>query len=46
MHIIAVLLPVSMGIAGIFLWLFVRAANDGQFDDLEDARWRILDDDD
>ena len=31
-------------LAGLFAWMFVRAVRNGQFDDLEDARWRVLND--
>jgi cbb3-type cytochrome oxidase maturation protein len=45
MDILFVLLPLSTVLAGVFVWLFVRAVRDGQFDDLDDAAQRILDDD-
>ena len=45
MDIVFVLLPLSLVLAGIFVWLFVRAARSGQFDDLDDPAQRILDDD-
>ena len=45
MDIIVVLLPLSTLLAATFGWLFVRAVRSGQYDDVEDARWRILDDD-
>ena len=31
-------------LAALFAWMFVRAVRNGQFDDLEDARWRVLND--
>jgi cbb3-type cytochrome oxidase maturation protein len=46
MDIVLLLLPLSALIAGIFLALFIKAVRSGQFDDLDDAAWRILDDDD
>lgn len=46
MNIIAILIPLSASVAAVFLVLFVLAAINGQFDDLNDAAWRVLDDDD
>jgi cbb3-type cytochrome oxidase maturation protein len=43
MEMIALLLPLSLSLASLFAWLFVRAARDGQFDDLDDPPVRILD---
>lgn len=45
MDIIAVLLPLSLLMASTFAFLFVRAARDGQFDDLDDAAQRVLEED-
>lgn len=45
MDIIAVLLPLSLLMASTFAVLFVRAARDGQFEDLDDAARRALDED-
>ena len=45
MDILLVLLPLSTMLAALFAWMFVRAVRKGQFDDLEDARWRVLEDD-
>ena len=39
------LLPVALGLGGVFAFLFVRAASKGQFDDLDDPPRRMLDDD-
>ncbi len=39
-----VLLPLSTGMAALFAVLFVRAARSGQFDDLDDAARRSLED--
>ena len=44
MDIVLILLPLSTMLAGLFAWMFVRAVRNGQFDDLEDARWRVLND--
>jgi cbb3-type cytochrome oxidase maturation protein len=46
MGALLILMPVTIAIAGLFVWLFVRAARDGQFDDLDDPPERILHDDD
>jgi cbb3-type cytochrome oxidase maturation protein len=43
MEMIVLLLPLSLSLASLFAWLFVRAARDGQFDDLDDPPVRILD---
>jgi len=42
---ITFLLPIAVGIAFVFLLLFLRAARTGQFDDLDDPAERILHDD-
>ena len=44
MTAIVLLLPVAIGLAGVFLFLFVTAAKNGQFDDLDDPPVRILHD--
>ena len=46
MRALLILMPATIGIAGIFVWLFVRAARDGQFDDLDDPPERMLHDED
>lgn len=45
MNSIVFLIPVAVGLAAVFLWLFLRAVKDGQFDDLDDPPRRILKDD-
>ncbi|HXE73855.1 MAG TPA: cbb3-type cytochrome oxidase assembly protein CcoS [Candidatus Nitrosotenuis sp.] len=40
------LLPLSLILSAVSLGLFVWAVRDGQFDDLEGPRWRILQDED
>ncbi len=45
MNIVLILLPISAFVAGIFLIMFINAVRGGQFEDLDDAPWRILDDD-
>lgn len=46
MRALLILMPATVAIAGIFVWLFVRAVKDGQFDDLDDPPERILHDED
>lgn len=45
MNSIAFLIPVAVGLAAVFLFLFLRAVKQGQFDDLDDPPRRILKDD-
>lgn len=44
MNSIFFLLPIALLLGGIFAFLFVRAARDGQFDDLDDPPRRMLQD--
>ncbi len=44
MDIIVVLLPVAVLLGAVFAFLFVVAARQGQFDDLDDPPERILHD--
>ena len=46
MEALYLLVPLSLGIVGLALWLFFRASDSGQFDDLEGPALRILLDDD
>lgn len=46
MNIVAVLLPVAVGLALVFLVFFLVAVRNGQFEDLDDPPRRILQDDD
>jgi cbb3-type cytochrome oxidase maturation protein len=39
------LIPAAVGLAAVFLVLFLRAVKKGQFDDLDDPPRRILKDD-
>lgn len=39
------LIPAAVGLAAVFLVLFLRAVMGGQFDDLDDPPRRILEDD-
>lgn len=42
MDIVFVLLPVAVLMGAVFAFLFLRAAKQGQFDDLDDAPERML----
>ena len=46
MEAILFLLPIALGMGGLFAVLFLLAVRDGQFDDLGDPPERILHDDD
>ena len=41
---ITFLIPIAIGIAAVFLILFLGAVRSGQFDDLDDPPQRILQD--
>lgn len=45
MNAIVLLIPVAVGLAAVFLVLFLGAVRNGQFDDLDDPPSRILHDD-
>jgi cbb3-type cytochrome oxidase maturation protein len=42
MSVFLVLIPVSLALATAFVLLCLASIRDGQFDDLESPRWRIL----
>ena len=44
MNAIILLLPLALILGGVFAVLFLRAAKDGQFDDLDDPPTRMLKD--
>jgi cbb3-type cytochrome oxidase maturation protein len=46
MDIIYLLIPLSLVLIGLIVWMFVWAIRSGQFDDLEGPAHRILMDDD
>ncbi|HXW96242.1 MAG TPA: cbb3-type cytochrome oxidase assembly protein CcoS [Gemmatimonadales bacterium] len=46
MKAILILLPAALFVGGIFVVLFLLAARDGQFEDLDDPPERILHDQD
>ena len=45
MNSLIFLVPIAVALAAVFLWLFLRAVKDGQFDDLDDPPKRMLKDD-
>ncbi len=45
MNSLVFLVPIAVALAGVFLFLFLKAVKDGQFDDLDDPPRRILEDD-
>jgi cbb3-type cytochrome oxidase maturation protein len=42
MSVFLILIPVSLALAIAFVCLCLASIRDGQFDDLESPRWRIL----
>ena len=46
MEALYLLVPLSVLLVGVALWIFFGAAEGGQFDDLEGPALRILNDDD
>ena len=46
MDILFLLIPISLIIMGIAVWVFLWAIRSGQFEDLEGPAYRILMDDD
>lgn len=46
MEIIYLLIPLSLVLVGLIVWVFFWAVRSGQFDDLEGPAHRILMDDD
>jgi cbb3-type cytochrome oxidase maturation protein len=46
MESLYLLIPLSLILVALALWIFFGAAESGQFDDLESPGWRILSDDD
>ena len=46
MEALYLLIPLSLGIVFIAIWVFFRASDTGQFDDLVGPGMRILQDDD
>jgi len=46
MDILYLLIPLSLVLVGVIVWVFMWAIRSGQFDDLEGPAYRILMDDD
>jgi len=46
MEALFLLVPLSVLLVGVAVWVFLGAADGGQFDDLEGPGWRVLQDDD
>jgi cbb3-type cytochrome oxidase maturation protein len=46
MEALYLLVPLSLGVVGLVLWLFFGASDSGQFDDLDGPAIRIIHDDD
>jgi cbb3-type cytochrome oxidase maturation protein len=46
MTVLLYLIPVALFLGGLGLAAFIWSLKSGQFDDLEGAAWRILEDDD
>lgn len=42
MSVFLILIPISLALAIAFVFLCLASIRDGQFDDLESPRWRIL----
>ncbi|WP_282044605.1 cbb3-type cytochrome oxidase assembly protein CcoS [Roseibium album] len=46
MDVLIFLIPIALFLGALGLIAFLWSLKNGQFDDLEGAKWRILDDDD
>ena len=46
MDVLIFLIPIAIGLGLLGLFGFMWTLKSGQYDDLEGAKWRILDDDD
>jgi cbb3-type cytochrome oxidase maturation protein len=46
MNMLIVLIPVALGLGGLGLLAFLWTLKSGQYDDLDGAAWRVLNDDD
>lgn len=45
MNALVFLIPIALGLGGLGLAAFLWSLKSGQYDDLQGASWRILDDD-
>ena len=46
MEVLYLLIPLSLVLVGVIVWIFLWAIRSGQFDDMEGPAYRILMDDD
>ena len=46
MDVLVYLIPIALGLGLLGLFGFMWSLRSGQYEDLEGAKWRILDDDD
>ncbi len=46
MDVLIFLIPIAIGLGLLGLFAFMWTLKSGQYDDLEGAKWRILEDDD
>jgi cbb3-type cytochrome oxidase maturation protein len=46
MEALYLLIPLSLVLVAVAMWIFFGAAQSGQFDDLDGPAWRVLNDDD
>lgn len=46
MNVLIYLIPIALGLGLLGLFAFMWTLRSGQYDDLEGAKWRILEDDD
>ncbi|MFM2281925.1 MAG: hypothetical protein RLZZ444_4156 [Pseudomonadota bacterium] len=46
MNTLVILIPVALGLGGLGLAAFLWSLKSGQYEDLEGAAWRVLDDGD
>jgi cbb3-type cytochrome oxidase maturation protein len=42
MSVLLILIPISVALAGLFVFLCIKAIKQGQFDDMESPAWRML----
>lgn len=46
MEVLFLIIPISLALVFLAIWIFFRMADSGQFDDMEGPAYRILLDDD
>jgi cbb3-type cytochrome oxidase maturation protein len=42
MSVLLLLIPVSVGLSALFVFICVKAIRAGQFDDMQSPAWRVL----